>query len=73
MASIVKLLTWLPVGSSSLPGGLFCFARGLAFIIISLLLLARNKELLFASSVNDILLEHGPGRSPFRPHVPLCV
>ena len=42
MASIVKLLTWLSVGSSSLPGGLVCFAGGSAFI--SLPSLARNKE-----------------------------
>ena len=45
MASRMKLLTWLSVGSSSLPGGLFCFFRGLAFIP----LLARKERILSAT------------------------
>ena len=44
MASIVKLLTWLSVGFSSLPV-LFCFAGGSAFVS----LLARKESILSAT------------------------
>ena len=56
MASIVKLLTWLSVGSSSLPGGLFCFAGGSAFI--SLPPLARNKERILSATFHFLSKRH---------------